>query len=162
MATFNVLGHSHTAGGSNKPAMAASGPRMQATAQLLRRLQIDVVALQELEHPQEVLFRSTTTGWSLFRGSHAEAVAWRDDAFAHLRSWTVPIPYVDGAVRRIPVVALRHRDTGDSVIVTSFHNPASVRRWGNQQRLRDEATRREVALADQSGAAVTAFSSWAT
>lgn len=51
----------------------------------------------------------------------------------------------------MPVVALRDRGSGEVIIATSFHNPASVRRVGNQQHHRNEATRRQVALAERWG-----------
>src|SRR5680860_1783357 len=65
--------------------------------------------------------------------------------------WTVPIPYFHGRIRRMPVVALRHRGSGEVIISTSFHNPASVKRIGSQQHHRNEATRRQVTLAERWG-----------
>lgn len=151
VATFNVLGHSHTKPGGNKPGMAGSAPRMRAAVSLLNRWSVDVVALQEIEGIQNAMFRRMTSGWSLFRGSHAESVAWRNSAFALVRGWRVPIPYFHGRIRRMPVVALRDRGSGEVIIATSFHNPASVRRVGYQQHHRNEATRRQVALAERWG-----------
>ena len=151
VATFNVLGHSHTKPGGNKPGMAGSEPRMRATVQLLNEWGIDVVALQEIEGNQNAMLRRMASRWSLFRGSHAESVAWRDSEFGFVRGWTVPIPYFHGRIRRMPVVALRHRGSGEVIIATSFHNPASVKRVGSQQHHRNEATRRQVTLAERWG-----------
>ncbi len=47
VASFNVLGHSHTTSGGNKPWMASGPARTQGMVALLRRHRVDVAGLQE-------------------------------------------------------------------------------------------------------------------
>lgn len=147
VATFNVLGHSHTRPGGNKPSFAPSSARTRWAVQLLEKYGVDIVALQEFESVQAGQFRrGVGSRWGLYRGSHAEAIGWRKSEWGFVRGGTIPIPYFNGKTRRMPVVTLRNSE-GQDLVVTSFHNPASVKRVGDQSRWRAIGFQRQVALA---------------
>ncbi|MFN3430667.1 MAG: endonuclease/exonuclease/phosphatase family protein, partial [Candidatus Sericytochromatia bacterium] len=57
--------------------------------------------------------------------------------------------YFHGKIRKMPVVLLRNKQTGQETYVANFHNPASTKRVGNHERYREEAERIQVALANK-------------
>lgn len=143
VATFNVLGASHTRRGGTYPAwpsgVARTGPMVRA---LLGR-GVEVVGFQEMQLPQRHAFvRLAGATYRIFSAPHDtdNAVAWRRDTFAMASARTVGIPYFGGHRRPMPVVQLVHRATGQRLYVMSVHNPThrKDRRW------RVAATRKEV------------------
>lgn len=150
VGTLNMLGHSHTRPGGNKSWLPPSSVRTPRAVAHITAAGVGVVALQEFEPIQVRQFRAAAGAtWGLFVGADAEAVAWRNDTFALVKGWTVPITYFHGHIRHMPVVLLQSKITGQVALYTSFHNPATLRTTGNQQHWRDVATAREVALAAQ-------------
>ena len=154
VSSFNVLGHSHTTPGGNKPGWADGRTRMRWQIELLASRGVDVVGFQEFQPPQfEVFTDEVGTEWGVYPGdrlrrvSMHNSIAWRRDTWRVLQRETIPIPYFDGNPVRMPYLRLRHRGTGQEVWFANFHNPASTR--GNAQRWRDEATRLEVALVNR-------------
>jgi endonuclease/exonuclease/phosphatase family metal-dependent hydrolase len=157
IATFNVLGRSHTDGHDRRRGgFDSSSTRMMRTLEVLRRTAIDVVGFQELQRPQLEQFRSRTDGrWGVFSGSRTDSdnsVAWRRDRFSLVRGWSVPIPYFHGNRRRMPVVELQSRRSGQHLFVMNVHNPADARgnagRWrrmavAQERRVTSRLTRRE-------------------
>jgi endonuclease/exonuclease/phosphatase family metal-dependent hydrolase len=131
VATFNVLGHSHTIGRHGKTRFAGSAVRMKRTLEVLRRQSIDVVGFQELQRPQYKRFRSKTDGrWGVFSGSRTDrdnSIAWRRSQFRLMHGWRVPIPYFHGNRRPMPVVKLQSRRSGQRFYVMNVHNPADTR-----------------------------------
>jgi murein DD-endopeptidase MepM/ murein hydrolase activator NlpD len=148
VATLNVLGHSHTRAGGNRSAWPDSGIRMRWAVQALERNAVDVVGLQELQMPQRRrMLALAGDRFAVFSppGDPQDSIAWRRDRFELVAADTFEIPYFVRE-RRMPVVQLRDRATGEETFFVSVHNPASVRRHGNQAPRRAEAVRREVAL----------------
>ncbi len=148
VATFNVLGHSHTRPGGNKPGWASSATRMRWAVQLLERHRVDVVGLQEFQKPQKQrLLALAGDRYQVYSppGDPQDSIAWRRDRFALVAADTLRIPYFVRE-RRMPVVQLRDRATGEDTVFVSVHNPASVRRFPNQAPRRAEAVRRELGL----------------
>lgn len=150
VATFNVLGHSHTKPGGNRPGWPASRTRMQRAVQALNAAGIELAGLQELEPTQSRAFLNITGGtWDVYprpgAGNTANTVAWRTDRWELVRAQRIKIPYFQGNERRMPYVLLRNLATGQQVWVASFHNPADTR--GPAQQWRDEAEHRQAALA---------------
>jgi endonuclease/exonuclease/phosphatase family metal-dependent hydrolase len=151
VASFNVLGHSHTERSGHSPGLASGPTRMRWSLDLLRALDVDVVGLQEVQRPQLATFEQATE-WGLYPDARTpqrnkqNAVAWQLDTFELVRARSVPMPYFYGKATPMPLVTLRHRDTGLLVDVMTVHNPASGKR-GDQSRWRDAAMRRQVALA---------------
>jgi endonuclease/exonuclease/phosphatase family metal-dependent hydrolase len=130
-ATFNVLGHSHTAGPHRRHRFAGSAVRMTRALEVLRRTGIDLVGFQELQRPQYKRFLSKTDGrWGVFSGTPADtenSIAWRRSQFRLVRGWAVPIPYFHGNRRQMPVVELESRLSGQRFFVMNVHNPADTR-----------------------------------
>lgn len=132
VASFNVLGHSHTVAGGHAARFADSGTRMGWTLSALADTGVDVVGLQELQ-PQQVGHLtgrgggtwSVWPGHSLGREAGANSIAWRKSEFEMVKGDTITVPYFGGAPWPMPYVLLRHHATGQLVWVANFHNPAN-------------------------------------
>jgi len=151
VASFNVLGFSHTTHGEH--GRVGGRARMAYTKRLLNRHSIDVVGFQELQVPQVRTFQRLTHGnWGLYprfrlkvRDSE-NSIGWRRSKFALVRATSVNVPYFDGERRAMPIVLLRDRETGMLTYFTNFHNAADTARHPYQGRWRLEASRIQVAL----------------
>ncbi len=164
IASFNVLGHSHTEPGGHSPGMPAGPVRMEWQMGILRALSVDVVGLQEFQPPQMDAFVRLSGGeYALYpspsspQRNKQNAVAWRTSMFDLVEARSVMIPYFNGNLVPMPLVKLRHRTTGLDVWVMSVHNAASIRALGDQSRWRDAAMNQQVALAAQITADGTPF-----
>jgi len=152
IASFNVLGFSHTKPGGNKCCRWAGGvTRMSWALQLIRSNGFSVVGFQELEKEQHNAFMSMTDGsWAAYPGMHLgnnpvrNSIAWNVNVFELVEAHTIGIPYFHGKLVPMPYVLLKHKETGRLAWFINIHNPASVR--GPAQHWRDVATSREVAL----------------
>src|SRR4051794_20535618 len=88
VATFNVLGASHTAPGGNSSNHIPGPTRMRWTVKKLTEHRISIVGMQEFEPVQEAAFTRLTAGaWNYFPKSGGQAgsanvVAWRSDSWA--------------------------------------------------------------------------------
>ena len=150
LATFNLLGSSHTPPGGTR----ASGPdRMVGALQALAQPGTSVVGFQEMQRSQHVAFESLATGWQSYpstatsRRPKQDTVAWRTDTWSLVSARTVLSPAWLGTLQPMPYVLLRHRATGRTVYVSTFHN--TVGKLPRDQASREEATRRQVALVQQ-------------
>ncbi len=151
LATFNVLGHSHTRPGGNKPGWASSSTRMRWAVDLLEEHRVDVVGLQEFQRPQERDFvRLAGSRYDTYAAPHdpQNTIAWRRARFALVSGRTFEVPYFGGREKDMPVVRLRDRVSGVEFIVINVHNPASTRWNPGNERHRDEAMRRQAALVE--------------
>lgn len=150
MASFNLLGSSHTRRGGHSPGKASGPQRMNGALRILDQHQITVVGFQEFQPDQRGAFQSRATGWEMYPGlsmgrrAGENSVAWRSDTWEMVRPGLVPIPYFNGRIRPMPYVLLRHKQTGVQAYFSTFHNPANI--GGNMQRYRNEATSREIKL----------------
>lgn len=156
IATFNVLGHSHTKPGGNRKGYASSATRMGWTVGLLDGQGTDIVGLQEFQQPQFANFMGRTGGaWGVWPGMAVghlgveNSIAWRKSVFTAVDTQTVGIPYFGGRERRMPYVLLQHNATGQRLWVANFHNPADTADQGGNLRWRRAATAREISLANQ-------------
>jgi hypothetical protein len=154
LASFNVLGASHTSPGGNKPERPSGRVRAVGAATLLARHDADVVGFQELQTGQlRVLQRRT--GMDFHPGSSMgvldseNSIGWRRDHWVAVERHTVRIPYFAGGKRAMPFVRLRSRHTGLEAWFANFHNPAETADFHRQGRFRAEATRIEIALANR-------------
>jgi endonuclease/exonuclease/phosphatase family metal-dependent hydrolase len=151
VATFNVLGHSHTAPGGKFAYMASGVTRTFRTLTLLNRHNIDVVGLQEFQRTQLNAFHRRARAFNVYPGvalkqrNKQNAVAWRTRVFKLVKASQRTIPYFNGHRVPIPVVRLKHRATGAEAFFISVHNAAN--RYGKQKRWRDAAMRIEIRLA---------------
>jgi endonuclease/exonuclease/phosphatase family metal-dependent hydrolase len=155
ISSFNVLGASHTAGKRNKRGFAKGKVRAKYAAQAIQQRGVDLVGLQELERPQALTLVDRLPGYSIFPGpskrrhASANSIMWRNDTWTVVEKHTIGIPYFNGNIIDMPYVRLRNLDTGTDVWVANFHNPASIKKRGDQSRWRAEATRRQVELANR-------------
>jgi hypothetical protein len=150
IATFNVLGASHTAAGGDKVGWAPARARMRQTVRLLERYHPDVIGLQELQTSQATAFKAMAGGeYATYHppGETPEnSIAWRRSRWDLIAADSVRVPYFDGRIRRMPVIQLRDRASNLDSIFVNVHNPADTRRFPGQGAHRAEAVRREVAL----------------
>ncbi len=153
MASFNLLGSTHTKKGGHSPRLASGPQRMRGAMQLLGKHQITVVGFQEFQPDQRNTFRRIAQGWQMYPGlsmgrrAGENSVAWRSDTWELVKPGLIPIPYFNGRIRPMPYVLLRHKETGVQAYFSTFHNPANI--GGNMQRHRNEATRRQIRLFNQ-------------
>lgn len=152
ISSFNVLGSSHTVPGAEKPGMASGVARIRQAAQLLADHKVDVAGLQEFQGDQVKEFQRVAgdkfgvyPGLKLGRGPNQNSIVWRKDKFELVKADMIPIPYFNGKNMPMPVVRLRNKETGQEFYVGNFHNPA----FKENERWRDEATRREVDLVNR-------------
>ncbi len=152
VASLNLLGADHSEAGGTKPSYAGWSSRLGLSLQSLDRARVSLIGLQEMQPRQAQGFAARASGWQIHPQAGAinaagrNAVAWRSAEWELVQGGSVPITYFNGEIMNMPVVLLRHRETGMLTYVSSFHNPASTKRWGNQARWRAEATRRQIAL----------------
>ena len=152
MATFNILGSSHSRKGGASAQRASGVQRMGGVLQLLSSHAISVVGIQEFQPDQRNAFNSRAVGWSMYPGlslgrrAGENSVAWRDDTWEPVERSLVNIPYFNGRQRPMPYVLLRHRATGIKAWFSTFHNPADTGNFQGQQRYRSEATSRQISL----------------
>lgn len=150
-AEFNTLGASHTTAGGEEPQRASGRARAAWVGRLFLEHGVDVGSVQEFQRSQAQAFAGAVGDvydvWPGLAGSPEDgenSVVWRRDRFEALDTRSVEHPYFDGRLRRYPVVLLRDRQSGTRFWVTSFHNPADTRRFGDQARWRRESLDREV------------------
>lgn len=150
VATLNVLGHSHTKSGGKRSHYAPAPERMDSTIDLLLDHEVDVVGLQEFQRSQQGWFqRRAGDVYDLYAPDRDNAIAWRRATWELVDQDTFEIPYFFGRPRPMPLVRLRHRLTGEEVVVLSVHNPASIRRVGDMSAQRAEALRIEQDLVER-------------
>jgi hypothetical protein len=154
LASFNVLGASHTGKGGNKPGYAGGTSRMGWAVQLIRGNNVSVVGLQEYEKTQHATFtRITGGGWGVYPGLQVgnkgvrNSIAWNNAVWGLVEAHTIPIPYFHGNLVPMPYVLLEHHETGRLAWFINIHNPASTR--GPAQHWRDAATAKEIALMNE-------------
>jgi len=150
MASFNLLGSSHTNRGGHSARLASGPQRIPGALALMDQHGISVVGLQEFQPDQRATFQRQATGWAMYPGlslgrrAGENSVAWRVDTWQLVKPGLVDIPYFNGRIRPMPYVLLQHNQTGVLAYFSTFHNPANIR--GNMQRWRNEATRRQINL----------------
>ncbi len=142
LASFNVLGASHTKHGGKYAVAAQRTPRAY---QLIEDWGVDVAGLQEFQDGQKADFLNLAGGAFgvyNFTGPRGKedtdnAIVWRKSVFDFVHGETYDIPYFHGNTRHMPLVLLRNRLTGRLAYFMNTHNPANVR--GPAQKWRDQA-----------------------
>jgi endonuclease/exonuclease/phosphatase family metal-dependent hydrolase len=133
LASFNVLGASHTASGGR---YATYPSRMVRAVSLMNARGLDVVGTQEFQERQFDYFVSK--GYDKTWGSYywnpagkkrdtENAVLWRKSTMEFVSGTTYDIPYFGGNIRHVPVVLLRQKSSGRTAYFLNVHNPADVR-----------------------------------
>ena len=165
LATFNVLGSGHTGPGSENPTMASGVVRMGYTVQILREQGLSAVGFQEMRLDQYDEFnRLTGTGWdawperpentTVFAQRHiANTLAWRTDVWEATRREFQTHRYInDDSTVNYPVVWLRNKVSGQTMIMANFHNVSdkfNSEISGGAAARRNEEIAAEIALANR-------------
>lgn len=156
VASYNVLGASHTTGPKARRGYAGYARRMAPQVGLLESHGVTVAGLQEFQHPQSNLFTRIRGGsYGVYPGVKLgtrlsqNSIIWRTDTWELVKQQTTPIPYFGGHRVPMPQVLLRHQETGRLVWFGNFHNPANI--GGNHARWRALAVRIEASLAKTLG-----------
>lgn len=151
VATFNVLGDSHTRKG-RKAKMGSGVERMQRTVKIIDKRALDLVGFQEMQRLQvQEFLRLRTTEWGIYPGLVLTArdgentIAWRRSVWTLVSVDTQTIPYFDGKTREMPILLLQHNVSGQQVYVMNVHNPATSKRLGNHDVWRQQAMDLEIA-----------------
>jgi hypothetical protein len=153
MATFNVLGSTHTRRGTNRKQKASGATRTARAGHYVLDNDIDLVGFQEMQADQRSAFMNATGGrYALYPGNQLRSLDGENSIAYRLATWelvkadSVPIPYFGGHPRNMPVLLLKNKDTGITAYFTNFHNPADTAEFGKQARWRAAAKAREVTL----------------
>lgn len=148
VASFNVLGATHTRpDGGQRADWPSAIERVPGQKALIDRHQPDVIALQELQPPrQSRAFRRALGDGYGYAAETDNAVMWRRSVFEKVGQTSIDVPYFYGTLKPMPVVRLRHRETGTLVTVLSIHNPAE--NFGEAAGFRADAVRRERAFVE--------------
>lgn len=150
VASFNVLGDSHT-GPGGREGYPDAGPRMDMAIATLRDNGIDVVGFQEFEQSQYAMFSSRAGEYSLYPGmalgnkSVRFNIAWRSSMWQMVDAHTLSVPYAGGSRIEMPVVLLESTTNGRRAWFANFHNPADTPKLGNNAKWRAEAAGIEIA-----------------
>lgn len=156
VATFNVLGSTHTESGP-RARMGSGVYRVGLAVKYLDKHQLDVVGFQELQIDQRERFAELAADrYGMFpaepvlltRRNVQNSIVWNLAEWQLLEGHFVKIPYFDGIEWDMPVVLLQNLQTGQRVYFANFHNPATNRKHRNSTPYRREAERRQVALAN--------------
>jgi hypothetical protein len=151
VASFNVLGASHTRGKHGRPGYADGVTRARKAADLISSLDLDVYGAQEFEPTQQDAVARKLPGFDIFPGRSrsfiegTNSIAWRTERFRAVRTETVGIPYFGGGHVQMPYVLLEDVATGQKIWFANFHNPADVH--GPAKKWRNTATAIEADLA---------------
>ncbi|MEI5672405.1 MULTISPECIES: endonuclease/exonuclease/phosphatase family protein [unclassified Nocardioides] len=143
VASFNVLGASHTRGKNRRPGYGSAESRLPAQLEMLAAKEITVAGLQEFQYPQVHQLRDLTgDAWGIFPGLELgnwradNSIIWRNDQWQVVETRTVDVPYFHGNMIPMPYVLLEHRTSGRRVWFGNFHNPANVAGEARQHRAR--------------------------
>jgi endonuclease/exonuclease/phosphatase family metal-dependent hydrolase len=153
VATFNLLGHSHTARGGKFARMSSGSVRLKRTSRLMRRHAIDVIGLQEVHPPQYARLGRALPAYSYYPGpgvaqrNKQNVVAWKKSRFSLVKGSFVLIPYKRGRLVPMPVVKLRVKASGKTFWVVTVHNAPG--KSARARASRAKALTRQIALTRQ-------------
>ena len=149
VATFNILGASHTENG--RRGFATYESRMLKTIKLINNRGLDIVGFQEYQIPQHEMFvRRTAGAWGVYPGLEAgrrpvqNSIVWRTAEWRVVAKHLYKIPYFRGRLVEQPYIKLRN-DEGVEVWVINTHNPADSKGPAQQYRNRAMAIQAELA-----------------
>jgi hypothetical protein len=154
VASFNMLGYSHTAPGGNRKGWADGLQRTVWATQIMANQNLQVLGLQEFQVPQYKKFVSLVgstydvyPGVSMGGVPVQNSLVWRKDLYTAVQTHTMNIPYFNGTPTAMPYVLLRNNATGQELWIYNSHNPADTA--GNAQTYRNRAVAKEVRLVTQ-------------
>jgi endonuclease/exonuclease/phosphatase family metal-dependent hydrolase len=143
LASFNLLGASHTAKNSR---YATYPSRLNRAVTLMNTRGLDVIGTQEFQEVQYDYFvnKGYSSTWGAYYWDPAgkkrdteNAIIWRKSTMEFVSGTTFDIPYFGGNIRHVPAVLLREKSSGRTAYFLNTHNPANTR--GNAARFRARA-----------------------
>jgi hypothetical protein len=149
LASFNVLGASHTNqggdAGSRYPGYQVRTPK---AINALNYRNVDVAGLQEFQKPQHKMFLSRAGGtFAAYppneKTDTENSIVWRKSTFQLVSGATFKVSYFNGSIRNMPYVLLRQRSTGLTAYFINVHNPANTYQYHNQEKWRAKAIQAE-------------------
>jgi endonuclease/exonuclease/phosphatase family metal-dependent hydrolase len=156
ISSFNILGSSHTAPGGINAHYASGVERTRWAADLLKKNKVDVVGFQEMNPDQAREFKKIAgKEYGLFPGdikrhlgSH-NSIAWDKSKWDLVSSEIHEFPSHMGRQQPTPLVRLRDKQTGQEVYILNVHNAPGYHKGGTQQKWRDLAVNKQVALINE-------------
>jgi len=157
VASFNVLGASHTAGANRRRFFGPGPARVPGQIAMLEARKVTLAGFQEFQTPQVHTFLGQTRGrWEVYPGTTMgplladNSIGWRTDTWKAVERRIIQIPYFGGHPRGMPYVLLEELHTGHRVWLLNVHNPANI--GGDFARFRNQAVQMEARLVRQLGA----------
>jgi endonuclease/exonuclease/phosphatase family metal-dependent hydrolase len=156
VSSFNILGSNHTAPGGINAHYASGVERTRWAVQVLRDKKIDLVGFQEMAPDQAREFKKVAGNeYALFPGdikrhlgSH-NSIAWRKDEWDLVKAEIHEFPGHKGRQQPTPLVRLRNKETGQEIYVLNIHNAPGYHNGGTQQKSRDAAVTKQIALVNE-------------
>lgn len=143
ISTFNILGSQHTVG---RGGYESGTKRARITAKLIRRRDIDLIGLQEVQEDQLRVLRHQVPGYRIWPGRELGGagvrlqIAFRKSMFKLVDHGKIMTRF-DRQSRPVPWVLLKSRLTGRKLYAIDIHNSPQ-----GLEGERDSATRREIRL----------------
>jgi len=144
LTSFNVLGSQHSAPGGAAAEFADGGVRTERAAGLIASYGSDVVGFSEMQPDQYVVMTRAAPGYTFYPGTTLGRagvptnVMWRTDVWESTFQSSVSIPFMD-STRPMPIVRLRHLETGREIYVLNVHNSPKDRQGREEERDKAEA-----------------------
>lgn len=124
VASFNVLGASHTEGPKkNKKGFSNSSERIKRSMEVITSNNFQIVGLQELESNQaDAIHKGLTNFDHTTVGKGSDQIIWDTTKFSKITQGTWKSAYFGGAIDE-PWVKLKDIDTGQTLYVMNVHDP---------------------------------------
>lgn len=128
VASFNVLGASHTTGPNARKGYASGPARMVRELEMIRNHGVTVAGLQEFQPPQVAEFEHLTgSTWGVYPGPSIDnSIVWLKSEWTLVKTETRALPYFHGRKVNDPAVELTNVDSGQKIWFFNVHNPADV------------------------------------
>ena len=126
VASFNVLGSSHTAPGGNKPGRPSGVSRMRGAVAAMKSHNIDIAGMQEFQGDQKKAFKKLAPDFGVV-GDNDNAIVYNKKKFKLVEKRSFKIPYFEGKMKEMPIAKLQDKETGKQVWVVNIHNPADTK-----------------------------------
>ena len=148
VATFNLLGNSHTNG---RGGFRSGTSRMKGARAYLKKHNVTLAGAQELERKQAAAFLKQTRGkWGMVgapsrSGKSTDtrnSVIYKKSRFTVAKASYVPITYFHGKRVNVPLVKLKSKTSRKTFWILNTHNPADMR--GSNRKWRAVSVSRQL------------------
>lgn len=138
VASFNVLGASHTTARGNKPGLDSGVERTRGAVAALKKNDVDIAGVQEFQPEQINEFKRLAPNFGVVT-EQENSIVYNKDKFRLVDRKSFSIPYFAGGTRKMPVVQLEDKSTGKRMWVVNVHNPADTKRFSHNAANRAKA-----------------------